>query len=211
MATYFDIHPVDPQARLIDQVVTRLREGELLAYPTDSGYALGCVLGNRDGLDRIRRIRHLDDKHHFTLVCSDFAQLGQFVVISNSDFRLIKSLTPGPYTFILPATGEVPRRMLHAKKKTVGVRIPGTPLVNALLDALGEPLQSSTLIMPGEVDAMGTGWEVADRLEHLVDMVIDSAPDGVGVATDPTTVINLSEGEPRVDREGAGDVSRFEV
>lgn len=209
VARYFDIHPVDPQPRLIDQVVERLRAGELLAYPTDSGYALGCVLGNRDGLDRIRRIRMLDDHHHFTLVCSDFAQLGHFVVISNSSFRLIKSLTPGPYTFILPATDEVPKRMLHPKKKTVGVRIPGTPLVNALVQALGEPLQSSTLIMPGSTEAMGVGWEVAETLDHLVDMVVDSAPDGVGVSTEPTTVIDLSGDEPVVAREGAGDVSRF--
>lgn len=211
MATYFDIHPVDPQPRLINQVVARLQDGELLAYPTDSGYALGCALGNRDGLDRIRRIRHLDDKHHFTLICSDFAQLGHFVVVSNSAFRTIKSLTPGPYTFILPATEEVPRRMLHAKKKTVGVRIPGTALVNALLDQLGEPLQSSTLIMPGDDDAMGVGWEVADRLDHLVDMVIDSAPDGVGVPTEPTTVIDWSERDPVIAREGSGDISRFEA
>lgn len=209
MAVYYDIHPVDPQPRLVSQVVGRIQEGELIAYPTDSGYALGCSLGNRDGLDRIRRIRHLDDKHHFTLVCSDFAQLGQFVVISNAYFRLVKSLTPGPYTFILPATQDVPRRMQHPKKKTVGVRIPGTPLVCALLDQLGEPLQSSTLILPEQSEAMGVGWEVAEALEHSVDAVIDSAPDGVGVSTEPTSVIDLSGPEPVVARAGAGDVSRF--
>ena len=210
MATYVDIHPVDPQPRLVTQVVGRLRDGELVAYPTDSGYALGCTLGNKDGLDRIRRIRHLDDRHHFTLVCADFAQLGQFVVLGNAAFRLIKSLTPGPYTFILQATSEVPRRMLHPKKKTVGVRIPGSALVNALLEELGEPLLSSTLILPGGTEAMGVGWEVKEELDHVVDMVIDSAPDGVGVSTEPTTVIDLSSGEPIVARVGAGDVSRFE-
>lgn len=206
---YYDIHPVDPQHRLVSQVATRLDEGQLIAYPTDSGYALGCKLGNREGLDRIRRIRHLDDRHHFTLVCSNFSQLGHFVIVSNAYFRLVKSLTPGPYTFILPATHEVPRRMQHPKKRTVGVRIPGTPLVESMLNALGEPLQSSTLIMPGHSDAMGVGWEVAETLEHLVDVVIDSAPDGVGVSTEPTTVIDLSGPEPIVEREGAGDISRF--
>lgn len=210
MATYLDIHPVDPQPRLVSQVVSRLQAGELIAYPTDSGYALGCTLGNREGLERIRRIRNLDDKHHFTLVCADFAQLGQFVIIGNAAFRLIKSLTPGPYTFILPATGEVPRRMLQPKKKTVGVRIPDSPLVSAVLAGVGEPLLSSTLILPGESEAMGVGWEVKEALDHVVDVVIDAAPDGVGVPTEPTSVIDLSGDEPVVARVGSGDVSRFE-
>lgn len=209
MARYFDIHPVDPQPRLIAQVVDTVRDGGLVAYPTDSGYALGCALGNRDGLDRIRTIRHLDDKHHFTLVCSDFAQLGQFVILSNAAFRLVKSMTPGPYTFIMAATGEVPKRMLHPKKRTVGVRIPQSPLVRALIDALGEPLQSSTLIMPGETEAMAQGWQVKDRLDHLVDVVVDTEDDAMALVR-PTTVIDLSGDEPVVARVGAGDVSRFE-
>ncbi len=150
MARYLDIHPENPQQRLIDQVVEQLRDDALIAYPTDSGYALGCALGNRDGRDRILKIRELDDKHHFTLMCRDFAQLGQFVHVNNTAFRAIKAATPGPYTFILPATGEVPRRLMHPKKRTVGVRIPTSPLVGSLLDALGEPLLTSTLILPGE-------------------------------------------------------------
>lgn len=144
MARYLDIHPVDPQARLITQAAEIVREGGLIAYPTDSGYALGCSLGNQDGKDRISSIRRLDDRHHYTLVCSSFAQLGQFVIIDNSVFRAIKAATPGPYTFILPATKEVPRRLLHPKKKTVGVRLPDHKVVAALLAELGEPLLSST-------------------------------------------------------------------
>lgn len=209
MARFLDIHPQNPQPRLLAQVVDTIRTDGLIAYPTDSGYALGCALGNRDGLDRIRTIRRLDDKHHFTLVCSDFAQLGQFVDVSNAYFRLVRSLTPGPYTFILPATPEVPKRMLHPKKRTVGVRIPSNTFVHALLAELGEPLQSSTLIMPGQTDAMAQGWEVKETLDHLVDLVVESSLDGDGVGTEPTTVIDLSGDEPEVARVGAGDVSRF--
>ena len=145
MARYLDIHPVDPQPRLIGQAVSILREDGLIAYPTDSGYALGIQLGNREGLERIRSIRKLDDKHHFTLVCRDFAQLGQFVHVSNAVFRAVKAATPGSYTFILPATKEVPRRLLHPRKKTVGVRIPRHVVTQAILAELGEPLLSSTL------------------------------------------------------------------
>mgnify|MGYP000846112128 FL=1 len=150
MARYLDVHPIDPQSRLIDQAVNLLHDNGLLAYPTDSGYALGIALGNRDGLDRIKKLRELDDKHHFTLVCRDFAQLGQLVHLSNSAFRAIKAATPGPYTFILPATAEVPKRLMHPKKRTVGVRIPEHRVVSALLEAMGEPILSSTLILPGE-------------------------------------------------------------
>lgn len=211
MARFLDIHPDNPQGRLIGQVVDTIRMGGLIAYPTDSGYALGCALGNREGLDRIRTIRHLDDKHHFTLVCADFSQLGHFVDVSNSYFRLVKAMTPGPFTFILPATPEVPRRMLHPKKRTVGVRIPSTPFVQALLADLGEPLLSSTLIMPGETEAMSMGWEVKESLDHLVDLVVESSHDGSGVGTEPTTVLDLSGDEPIVERQGSGDVSRFLV
>ena len=207
MATYLDVHPVDPQPRAIRTAVQTLRGGGLIAYPTDSGYALGAMLGNQDAKERIRDIRKLDDRHHFTLVCSDFAQLGQFVIIDNAVFRAIKAATPGPYTFILPATKEVPRRLLHAKKKTVGVRIPEHPVVRALLAELGEPLLSSTLILPGESEPMTDGWTVKDTLDHQVDVVIDSGECG----TEPTTVVDFSEGGAEVVRVGAGDPSRFEV
>jgi tRNA threonylcarbamoyl adenosine modification protein (Sua5/YciO/YrdC/YwlC family) len=207
MATYLDVHPVDPQPRAIRTAVQTLRGGGLIAYPTDSGYALGAMLGNQDAKERIRDIRKLDDRHHFTLVCSDFAQLGQFVIIDNAVFRAIKAATPGPYTFILPATKEVPRRLLHAKKKTVGVRIPEHPVVRLLLAELGEPLLSSTLILPGESEPMTDGWTVKDTLDHQVDVVIDSGECG----TEPTTVVDFSGGGAEVVRVGAGDPSRFEV
>ena len=157
MARYIDIHPDNPQPRLVDQVAEMLRDDALIAYPTDSGYALGCQLGNRDGRDRILRIRDLDDKHHFTLMCKDFSQLGQFVHVNNQAFRAIKAATPGPYTFILPATGEVPRRLMHPKKRTVGVRIPDHAVACALLEAMGEPILTSTLILPGEDGAPRPG------------------------------------------------------
>lgn len=206
MARYLDVHPVDPQPRLLDQTVALLREDGLIAYPTDSGYALGVQLGNRDGLERIRKIRNLDDKHHFTLVCHEFAQLGQLVHIDNAAFRAIKAATPGPYTFILPATPEVPKRLLHPKKRTVGVRIPEHRVVHALLERLGEPLLSSTLILPGETDPMTEGWTVKEELDHWLDAVLDSGDTG----SSPTTVVDFSDGVPEVVRYGAGDVSRFE-
>ncbi|MDN5894494.1 MAG: threonylcarbamoyl-AMP synthase [Nocardioides sp.] len=207
MARYVDIHPENPQQRLIDQVVDQLRNDALIAYPTDSGYALGCQLGNRDGRDRILRIRELDDKHHFTLMCRDFAQLGQFVHVNNAAFRAIKAATPGPYTFILPATGEVPRRLMHPKKRTVGVRIPTSRLVSALLDTLGEPLLTSTLILPGEDEARTLGWEIKEELDHDVDVVIEAGE----TVPQPTTVIDWSDDVPEVIRVGAGDPSRFEA
>ncbi len=205
MARYLDVHPVDPQPRAIAQTVAALRDGGLIAYPTDSGYALGALMGNQEAKDRIRDIRRLDDKHHYTLVCRDFAQLGQLVHVDNAVFRAVKASTPGPYTFILPATGEVPRRLLHPKKKTVGVRIPEHPVVRALLAELGEPLLSSTLILPGETEPLTDGWEVKEQLDHVVDVVLDSGECG----TVPTTVVDLSTGEADVVRVGAGDVTRF--
>jgi tRNA threonylcarbamoyl adenosine modification protein (Sua5/YciO/YrdC/YwlC family) len=206
VARYLDVHPVDPQPRVIAQAVELLREDALIAYPTDSGYALGIQLGNRDGLDRIKKLRQLDDKHHFTLVCHDFAQLGQLVHLNNAAFRAIKASTPGPYTFILPATGEVPKRLMQPKKRTVGVRIPDHPVVKALLEDLGEPLLSSTLLMPGETEPMTDGWRVKDELDHWLDAVIDSGECG----SEPTTVVDFSDGLPVVARVGAGDTSRFE-
>jgi tRNA threonylcarbamoyl adenosine modification protein (Sua5/YciO/YrdC/YwlC family) len=206
VAKYFDVHPDNPQPRTITQVADRVRSGALIAYPTDSCYALGCQLGNRDGMERIRTIRHLNDRHHFTLVCQNFAQLGQFVHIDNDVFRAIKASTPGSYTFILPATKEVPRQLLNTKKKTVGVRIPDHVVTQALLAELGEPLLSSTLLLPDEEEPMTQGWEIKDRLDHVVDAVVDSGDCG----TEPTTVIDFSNGEAEIVRKGAGDVSRFE-
>ncbi|MGH3685403.1 MAG: L-threonylcarbamoyladenylate synthase [Pseudonocardiaceae bacterium] len=206
MARYFSVHPVDPQRRVIGQVIELIRVGGLVVYPTDSCFALGCQLGNSSGLHRIREIRHLDDKHHFTLVCRDFAQLGQFVHVSNTAFRLIKAATPGSYTFILPATKEVPRRLLQPKKKTVGVRIPRHPVVQALLAELDEPLLSSTLLLPDEPEPLTQGWEIKERLDHAVDAVLDSGDCG----TEPTTVIDFCGPEPEIMRRGAGDPARFE-
>lgn len=205
MARFFDVHPVTPQQRLINQVVQMVQQDGLIAYPTDSGYALGCRLGNVSGVERIREIRHLDDRHDFTLMCHDFAQMSQFVFVSNKVFRLIKAHTPGSYTFILPATREVPRRFMNPKKRTVGVRISPNPVALALVETLGEPLLSSTLLLPGEDHAMADGWEVKERLDHLVDAVIDGE-----AGTEPTTVVDLSEGEPVIRRVGAGDPAPFE-
>ncbi|MEV7604221.1 L-threonylcarbamoyladenylate synthase [Paenarthrobacter sp. NPDC089322] len=206
MARFFDVHPEDPQPRAIGQVVNMLQDGGLIAYPTDSCYALGAQLGNREALDRIRTIRQLDDKHHFTLVCKDFAQMGQFVMIDNDVFRSIKAVTPGSYTFILPATRDVPKRLLHPKKKTVGVRIPDHKVVQALLAELGEPLLSSTLLLPDQDEPLTQGWEIKERLDHEVDAVIDSGDTG----SEPTTVIDFSSGSAEVVRRGTGDPSRFE-
>ncbi|GAA4286023.1 L-threonylcarbamoyladenylate synthase [Georgenia daeguensis] len=205
MARYLEIHPQDPQPRLVAQAVEVVRRGGLIAYPTDSGYAVGCALGNKEGLDRIKLMRRLDDKHHFTLVCRDFAQLGQFVIVDNAVFRLIKSATPGPYTFILRGTQEVPRRLLHPKKHTVGVRIPDHRTTQALLAELGEPLLSSTLILPGQETPMTEGWMVKEELEGLLDVIVDSDVD----SSEPTTVVDLTSGTPEVLRTGAGDPSRF--
>jgi tRNA threonylcarbamoyl adenosine modification protein (Sua5/YciO/YrdC/YwlC family) len=206
MARYFDIHPANPQRRAISQVADVVRQGGVIAYPTDSCYALGCQLGNKDGIERIRAIRQLDDRHHLTLVCQDFAQLGQFVQVPNRVFRAIKAATPGRYTFILPATKEVPRRLQHPGKKTIGVRIPDHLVTQALLAELGEPLVSSTLLLPGQDDPMTQGWEINEQLGDALDAVIDSGNCG----TEPTTVIDFSQDEPEIVRRGAGDPSEFE-
>ncbi len=206
MARYYDVHPDNPQPRAISKVAEIVRSGGLVAYPTDSGYALGCRLGNRDGLERIRAIRHLDDKHHFTLVCSEFAQLGQYVQMDNDVFRAVKAATPGPYTFILKATREAPKVMLHPRKKTVGVRLPQHTTALALLAELGEPLMSSTLILPGRTEPLTEGWEVRQELEHVVDAVLDSGDCGL----EPTTIVDLSGDEVEIVRYGAGDPAPFE-
>ncbi|MFI6982255.1 L-threonylcarbamoyladenylate synthase [Embleya sp. NPDC050154] len=206
MAKYFDVHPDNPQPRTITSVVDLIRAGSLIAYPTDSCFALGCQLGNRDGISRIRTIRNLDDRHHFTLVCESFAQLGRFVHLDNDAFRAIKASTPGPYTFILRATSEVPKQLLHPKKKTVGVRIPDHVVTRALLAELGEPILSSTLLLPGEDEPLTQGWEIKERLDHVVDAVVDSGDCG----TQPTTVVDYSSDEAEIVRRGAGDTARFE-
>ena len=205
MARYVELHPDNPQQRRLDQVADALRDDAVIAYPTDSGYALGCRIGNRDGRDRILRIRGLDDKHHLTLVCKDFAQLGQLVHVDNAAFRAIKAATPGPYTFILPGTPEVPRRLLHPRKRTVGVRIPDHPVVHALLETLAEPLLTSSLIMQGEEEARTSGWEIKEELDHQVDIVIEAGD----TTAEPTTVIDWSQGSPEVVRRAAGDPDRF--
>ncbi|MFC7979288.1 L-threonylcarbamoyladenylate synthase [Streptomyces cinereoruber] len=206
MAKYFDVHPDNPQPRTISTVADSIRNGALVAYPTDSCYALGTRMGSRDGISRIRAIRDLGDRHHFTLMCRDFAQLGQLVHIDNDVFRAVKAATPGPYTFILPGTKEVPRQLLHPKKKTVGVRIPDHVATQALLAELGEPLLSSTLLLPDEEEPLTQGWEIKERLDHQVDAVLDSGDCG----TEPTTVVDFSSGEPEIVRRGAGDTTRFE-
>ena len=204
MARYLDIHPQDPQPRLLAQAAQVIADGGLIAYPTDSGYALGCALGNQEGKERIASIRRLDDRHHYTLICSSFAQLGHFVLIDNAVFRAIKAATPGPFTFILPATKEVPRRLMHPKKKTVGVRLPDHRLVSALLAEVGEPLLSSTLILPGHEEPLTEGWVVGDEIGHLVDAIIEGE-----CGLEPTTVVDLSGPMPVIIRQGAGDARLF--
>jgi tRNA threonylcarbamoyl adenosine modification protein (Sua5/YciO/YrdC/YwlC family) len=206
MARYLDVHPASPQHRSVVQVADIVRSGGVIAYPTDSCYALGCRVGNVDGIARIRTIRRLDARHHLTLVCRDFAQLSQYVYVANSAFRAIKAATPGGYTFILPATKEVPRRLQHPGKKTIGVRIPKHVVTQELLAELGEPLVSSTLLLPGQDEPMTQGWEIADQLGHAIDAVIDSGDCG----TEPTTVIDFTQSEPEIVRRGGGDTSAFE-
>ncbi len=205
MARLIPLHSVTPQQRLLDHIVERLKNGELLAYPTDSGYALGCCLGAHEALEQIRMIRHTGKDHHFTVMCSEFAQLGTYVRISNPNYRLLKAHTPGPYTFIMPATKELPRRMLHPKKHTIGARIPDHAVARAIVDALGEPLMSSSLIMPGESEVLTESWIVENRIGHLIPAIIDGEVTG----TEPTSIIDLTDDVPRVLREGADATAEF--
>lgn len=206
MARYLDVHPANPQPRALAQAAQVIRDGGLVAYPTDSGFALGCRMGHRDALERIKRLRQLDDKHHFTLVVSEFAHLGEWVEMDNWEFRAIKAATPGPYTFILKATRELPKAMLHPKKRTVGVRIPNHVTALALLAELGEPLTSSSLILPGADEPLVDGWTIADELAHEIDLVLDSGDVGTG----PTTVVDFTGDEVTVVRVGVGDPAPFE-
>jgi len=198
MAQYFQIHPQTPQERLIRRAVGVIREGGLIVYPSDSSYAFGCQIDNKDALERICRIRQLGQEHRFALVCRDLSQIASFARIGNEAFRLIKSLTPGPYTFILKATKEVPRRLQHPKRKTIGIRIPDSPVAQALVKELAEPLFSSTLILPGEDGAMSDPEEIRERLEKLVDLIIDA---GV-VPYEPTTIVGFTEDTPEIIRQG---------
>lgn len=206
MARFLDIHPVDPQPRLVQQVVDVLHQGGLAAFPTDACYTLGARLGDPEAKRRITEIRQIDERHHFTLLCAEFSQLGQLVQLDNAVFRAVKAATPGRYTFILPGTPEVPKRLLHPRKRTVGVRIPDHPLCRALLSAMGEPLLTSTLLLPGDEEPISFGWEVKERLDHVIDVVVDGDQTGC----EPTTVVDLSQGYAEIVRVGSGDPSRFE-
>jgi tRNA threonylcarbamoyl adenosine modification protein (Sua5/YciO/YrdC/YwlC family) len=205
MAQYFDIHPTHPQKRLVRKAAEIVRGGGLIAYPTDSCYALGCDRAAAGALERLRRIRGFDERHRLTLMCRDLAEMARYAVIDDTQFRLLKGVTPGSYTFILRARREVPRRV--ARKKTIGVRIPGHPVAHALLAELDEPMLSATLLLPGELTALADAHEIRQRLEHQLDLVIDGGTCGV----EPSTVIDLTEDTPRVVREGKGSLAPFAV
>lgn len=205
MSQFFQIHPDNPQARLIRQAVDIIRNGGVVVYPTDSAYALGCHIGDKAALDRIRRIRKLDDKHNFTLVCRDLSEIATYAKVNNAVYRQLRATTPGPYTFILLATSEVPKRLLHPKRKTVGLRVPDNAITAALLEDLGEPLMSVTLIMPGEDLPLIDPYDIRQTLEHDVDLVIDGGYCGM----EPTTVVDLVDDVPVIVREGKGDVALF--
>lgn len=205
VSQFFQVHPENPQARLIKQAVEMIRAGAVVVYPTDSGYAVGCHIGDKAAVERIRRLRQLDDKHNFTLLCRDLSQLGLFAKVDTAAFRLLKAHTPGPYTFILNATREVPRLLLHAKRRTIGLRVPNHPIAQALLEQLGEPLMSVSLIMPGERVPLSDPYEMRQSLEHHVDLILDG---GFG-SLEASTVVNLTDGEPQILRVGCGDPSPF--
>lgn len=200
MSQYFEIHPINPQLRLIKRAVEMIEQGALVIYPTDSCYALGCKLGDKEALDRMRRIRQVDEHHNFTLVCRDLSELGVYSFVDNATYRMLRSYTPGPFTFILKASREVPRRMQAPKRKTIGLRIPDHPIALELLEQLGQPIMSSTLIMPGDDVPMSEPLEIRERLEHLVDLVIDGGPVGL----EPTTVVDMVDGAFEVLRQGKG-------
>ena len=205
MSQYFIVHPVNPQRRLIHQAAELLRQGGVVVYPTDSCYALGCHLGDKDAMERIRRIRHADREHNFTLVCRDLSEIATYAKVDNPTFRLLKAYTPGPYTFILEATREVPRRLQHPKRKTIGIRVPDHAVPHAMLAELGEPIISSTLMLPGDDLPLTDPEEMRARLEHQVDLVMDGGPCGL----EPTTVVDLSGEAPRLLRAGRGDPTPF--
>ena len=202
MSQFFQIHPENPQQRLAKRAAEMIRDGAVVVYPTDSAYALGCHLGDRKALDRIMALRAVDKHHNFTLMCRDLSELGTYAKVDNSMFRLLKANTPGAYTFVLPGTGEVPKRLLHEKRKSIGLRIPDNAIALAILEELGEPLLTSTLILAGETEPLNDPYDIRDRLEHQVDLIIDGGYCGL----QPTTVVDLRDGVPVVLREGAGSV-----
>ncbi|MCB1696848.1 MAG: threonylcarbamoyl-AMP synthase [Halioglobus sp.] len=205
MSQFYQIHPDNPQVRLIRNAADIIRGGGVVVYPTDSAYALGCHIGDKNALDRIRRIRKLDDRHNFTLVCSDLSEIATYAKVDNAAYRLLRHCTPGPYTFILKATSEVPRRLMHPKRKTVGLRVPDNRIAAALLADLGEPLMSVTLIMPGDEYPLIDPYDIRDSLQHEVDLVIDGGYCGM----EPTTVVDLADDTPMVLRVGKGDIAPF--
>ena len=202
---FFQIHAENPQDRLVKQAVDVIRKGGVVIYPTDSSYALGCRLGDKSALDRIRRIRRLDDKHNFTLMCRDLSELGVFAKVNTTAFRLLKAYTPGPYTYILNATREVPRILMHPKRRTIGLRVPGHPIAHALLAELGEPLMSVTLIMPDADEPLSDPYEIRDLIENQFDLIIDGGYGGI----EASTVISFVDEEPEIIREGCGDPEPF--
>jgi len=206
MAQFFQIHPEDPQPRLIRRVADIVRQGGVIVYPTDSSYALGCGIGEKNALDRIRAIRRVDDKHNFTLVCRDLSEITTYAKIDNQDYRLLKSLTPGAYTFIHKATKQVPRRLQNPKRKTIGIRVPDHPIALALLEELDQPLMSTTLILPDDDMPLTDPYEIRDILDHAVDLIIDGGYCGF----EPTTVVVMTGDTPEVARVGKGDVGLFE-
>ena len=206
MAQFFQIHPENPQARLVRQAVDILQDGGVIVYPTDSSYAIGCHIGDKHALGRIRQIRRLDDKHNFTLVCRDLSEISNYTKLDNQQYRLIKSLTPGPYTFILKATKQVPKRLMHPKRKTIGIRIPDNRIALALLEDLNEPILSSTLILPDDDMPLMDPYDMKDLLGNQVDLIIDGGYCGY----DPTTVIVMEDDEPWVARQGKGDTRLFD-
>lgn len=206
MAQYFEIHPTHPQLRLINQAVQIVEQGGIVVYPTDSSYALGCHIGDKGAMEKIRQIRQVDKHHHFTLVCRDLSEISQYAKVGNFEYRLMKGLTPGPYTFILKATHEVPRRLQNPKRKTIGLRVPDHPVSQMLLEALGQPLMSSTLILPEEDMPMTDIHEIRAQLEHQVDLIIDGGHCGF----EPTTVVGLVSGAPEILRYGCGSVEGLE-
>src|SRR5688572_26542217 len=207
MSQFFSVHPDTPQPRLLRRTAEIVREGGVIVYPTDSCYALGCHLGDKTAMERMRTIRQVDARHHFALVCRDLAELGAYARVDNSHFRLLKAVTPGSYTFILRATRGVPKRLQHPSRKTIGLRIPDHRVVRALLAELGEPLLSSTLLLPGEEEPMNDAHEIRSRLEHAVDLVLDGGPCGIT----PTTVVDLTGGEVLVLRVGKGRLAPLGV
>lgn len=203
MARLVEIHPTHPQPRLIAEVVATIRAGGLIAYPTDSSYAFGCHLGDKRAMDRIQQIRKTDKHHNFTLVCSDLSEISLYARVENWAYRLIKSLTPGPYTFILPATREVPKRLQNPKRRTIGLRVPDHAIVKAMLESLGEPIMSSTLLLPGDDVPLSDVSTIEERIGSQIDLAIDGGPTGI----EPTTVIDLSSGAVEILRQGLGDTS----